>query len=260
MKEIPDVCFEALPDFPRTRHLPQDPCASRDDLVMSMDEVQEAMGACDVLLLEEKLDGANCGITYLDGEIYVRNRNHILRKGYTGKGTPAKDQFSPIWQFAHELKEDIQTLQDTLGVSCSLYGEWLWAQHNLGYDLLKKRFLYIFDLWLPEERMFMDPRIWRPHLESLQKRKGCLSSIAPMLAEMSPEGLLNGEAAKYRFGPSWLRSSNAKGPIEMAGQREGVYVKGIKGDRVVFRAKAVQRAFVDSMDDHWNKKALTRNS
>jgi hypothetical protein len=227
---------------------------------MSMAEVEDSAMACDTLLVEEKLDGANCGVTCLDGEIYVRNRNHILRKGYTKRGTPAKDQFAPIWQLAHELKEDILALQKALGIpSCSLYGEWLWAKHNLGYDCLNKRYLYIFDLWIPADKVFLDPRIWRKPLAKLQEKKRCSTSIVPAITELHPSALVNGAAASQRFGPSGLRSDKAHGPEKMRGQREGVYVKGIKGDHVVFRAKAVRREFVDSMDDSWNKKPLARN-
>lgn len=261
MIAIPDACFGVLPDFPRTRHLPHDPCAARDDLVMSMEDVQEASKSCDILLVDEKLDGSNCGIACIDNEVYVRNRNHILRKGYTGRGTPAKDQFAPIWQFAHELKKDILALQEELNLpSCAFYGEWLWAKHTLGYDRLNKRYLYIFDVWIPTERMFLDPRIWKDKMTNLQQRNLRFTGIAPTVAELPPSALVNGVAANHRFGPSVLRSEDASGPENMRGQREGVYVKGIKGDRVVFRAKAVRREFVDSMDDHWNKKPLRRNS
>ena len=62
--DIPEDVFEVLPDFPRTRHLPQDPCAQRDDLILSQKEIQAAEASCDVILVDEKLDGANSGVAY----------------------------------------------------------------------------------------------------------------------------------------------------------------------------------------------------
>lgn len=252
--DIPDIIFEIIPDFPRTSHLPQDPCAKRDDLVWSMTRAKEAMDGCDLVLVEEKVDGANCGLCFHDGEVWVRNRNHILRKGYTGRGTPAKDQFAPIWQKAHDFTKAIKRLAIELELEdCGIYGEWLWAQHTLGYDLLDKSFLYVFDVWDPETQRFLDPRRWRPIAEELG------FALVPVITELDPRSIIDGRAAALRYGKSALRSPNAPGPSDMAGDREGVYVKCIRDGIVVDRVKAVRRSFADSMDDHWNDRELTRN-
>lgn len=69
-----------IPEFPKTRHLHQ---------------VDDSILLSDNLFIEEKVDGANCGMALIDGHPVIRNRTHVLNKGYVKKNTPAKIQFRP---------------------------------------------------------------------------------------------------------------------------------------------------------------------
>lgn len=51
--------------------------------------------------IQEKVDGANMGVSWTSGPV-LRNRNHILKKGYIEKDTPAKLQFRPAWNWLHQ--------------------------------------------------------------------------------------------------------------------------------------------------------------
>lgn len=96
MKTHPSEFTSWLPEYPRTLHLPHNPNAARNDLIASSKDVAEIFSS-DNVYIEEKIDGANCGMMLIDdgkGESIplIRNRSHILSKGYN-KGTPAKQQF-----------------------------------------------------------------------------------------------------------------------------------------------------------------------
>ena len=91
--------FEAekrlLPDFGRTPHLPWNPNGTPDDVIASETEAKVIFSHQRVLV-EEKIDGSCVGIHHTGKEPIIRNRTHILRKGYE-KDTTAKLQFRPLW-------------------------------------------------------------------------------------------------------------------------------------------------------------------
>ena len=65
------------------------------------------------LTVEEKIDGACVGIRHTGDEPIIRNREHILRKGYL-KDTPAKMQFRPLWGYYYEHRENFAALNTLL--------------------------------------------------------------------------------------------------------------------------------------------------
>ena len=63
--------METIYKYPRTRHLE----GSRKQ---KGDEIKGKF-----LVLEEKIDGANCGISFdCDGRMYLQSRGHFLNGGY----------------------------------------------------------------------------------------------------------------------------------------------------------------------------------
>lgn len=58
---------DVLPKFVRTMHLPIEPNAERDDLIASEKELNDLMDNENVFV-EEKVDGANCGIRLNDSK------------------------------------------------------------------------------------------------------------------------------------------------------------------------------------------------
>jgi ATP-dependent RNA circularization protein (DNA/RNA ligase family) len=73
-----------LPPFPRTPSMFR---RDNDDIV-AFEELD--LFQTERFIVEEKLDGANCGIALSEGnDFIIRNRKHILKKGYK-KNTKAK--------------------------------------------------------------------------------------------------------------------------------------------------------------------------
>lgn len=135
-----------IPYYPKTQHLPYRPNVLDDDLIASSNEADGLLNN-QTLIIEEKIDGANCGAIWDGSDFMVRNREHILRKGYQKKETSAKLQFRPLWTWLYEHRDCFEKLNNLVGEPVSVYGEWLWALHSVTYDCLPAHFIplhYIF--------------------------------------------------------------------------------------------------------------------
>lgn len=141
-----------LPAFPRIPHLPWKPNPSPGDEIATSEQIGDLFARD--FLVQEKIDGANCGMTIWDDKPLVRNRNHILRKGYE-KDTPAKKQFASIWTWWYEHRELFESLKALCG-PVSVYGEWMVQQHGMKYDALPSWFI-AHDLYDYEQHAFMAP-------------------------------------------------------------------------------------------------------
>lgn len=231
-----------LPDFPRTPHLPFSGTRAADDIGLSEADYR-ALLASGRIFIEEKIDGANCGITrHRDtGEPLVRNRSHILNKAWGGnKATPAKAQWTSVWTWWYRNCKRFDALAVLLGFEPSVYGEWLYAQHTLGYNALPDLFV-AYDIYDAEKRRFLDPE---------RSRAALLAAgffVVPLLA--GPGAVTEKELQTLVNGPAAYDTSGAR--------REGIYVKMGDGETLLLRAKAVRAGW--KSDDDWNKKPLVKN-
>ena len=225
-----------LPEYPRTRHIPWKPNTARGDLVASDAEAGIILSS-EFVSVEEKIDGANCGMTLYEGEPLIRNHTHILRKGYF-KDTPAKMQFSSIFNWFYKNKELFENLEKQAG-PVAVYGEWMVAQHGLEYDLLPSLFI-AFDLYDYERQLFVAPQLARPILTEAG------FTLAPQLHA--------GPVGNYELLEAL---ANQASPFTTCGLREGVYVK-VSDDRwITARFKMVRQGFIQG--GLWNEKKLKKN-
>lgn len=213
-----------LPEYPLTPHLPIRPNISHGDRVAT---AQEA--ACVLhreVVVEEKIDGANVGLTFADDNLIVRNRNHILKKGYTAR-TEAKKQFSSLWGYGYRVRDQILQIHQKVGSPVGLYGEWLVIPHGTLYEFGKlRRDPFVgFALYCPIRKTFLDP-FWTRSLltgagfrvpDLLATRIDRLEDLLPLTTQTS------------RLGPTL---------------REGVVVKCGDGERTTGRFKMVREGFV----------------
>jgi hypothetical protein len=134
--------------------------------------------------VQEKVDGANMGISWKDGPI-LRNRNHILKKGYIDKDTPAKLQFRPAWNWLHKHEDDIKLISELCYSPITIYGEWMFAKHSIYYDKLPDLFL-AYDIWSVEDREFLSPDVVSELLDKtsisyIRSKKMILNSIKEVI-------------------------------------------------------------------------------
>lgn len=140
-----------MPEFPRIPHLPLDPNASEDDIIAPESELDDLLDGH--VEIQEKIDGANCAITWTEDGIFIRNRTHILNKGYESK-TTSKKQFLSLWTWAEsrETREKIASVMDFWrDQPVSIYGEWVLVKHGTEYDNLPEKFI-AYAVYIPEKK------------------------------------------------------------------------------------------------------------
>jgi hypothetical protein len=217
-----------LSKFPSTPHLfwlAKEP--PRGDKLLSEEEASAFFEAD--LVVEEKVDGANLGISLsLSGELLAQNRGQYLGRG-------AHPQFEPLWAWL-EMRQSALTA--ALGDILVIFGEWCFAAHSVPYDSLPDWFLG-FDVFDRAERVF-----WATgRRNELFTRLGL--AVVPELARgrFDREGLLG------LLGPSRLGSS----PME------GLYIRREDRRLLLARAKVVRPEFIDAMNEHWTRQPGRKN-
>jgi hypothetical protein len=139
--------LSTLLKFPRTSHAVNLGSASRDDKILgraALEGLLNVSSSCGSsqhtgprtrLIVEEKLDGANMGISIVDNCLCIQNRSHYITHTY-------HPQFAPLqfWlsQHSHELWNILQPEGSDTGKDSHyiLYGEWLYATHSVKYNSL----------------------------------------------------------------------------------------------------------------------------
>ena len=252
--------MEQIYKYPRTRHLEGSRKQSGDEDLKNV-KFEEIQGK--FLVLEEKVDGANCGISFgRDGKMYLQSRGHFLNGGY------GERQFDLFKMWAKCFEDQFRRL---LGERYVMYGEWLYAKHTVFYDRLPHFFMEfdIFDKW---ERKFF----------STQKRREFLKDTAfiqsvRVLAQGHFQS--SGDIEKW-IGPSLFISEKPeqaftrqckKGGVnletalqqsDLTGIMEGIYIKVEDGDYVTDRLKFVRASFLNTILDsesHWLNRPMVAN-
>ena len=216
--------------FPHTPHIDWLGAGiPRDDKVLSPFEVNALLAG--VVVVEEKLDGANLGISVSgEGILRTQNRGQYLVEPYGG-------QFKELsgWLRTHE-----EALFDALGEKLIIFGEWCAARHSLAYDRLADFFL-VFDVYERQTRRFwsssrrneLAKRLDLKVVPEVFKGKATVATLKKMLQS---------HTSAFRNGPM-----------------EGVVVRRESGDWLDERAKLVRPDFTQAIDDHWRNRKIEWN-
>src|SRR5919201_6700397 len=144
-----------LHKYPRTHHLEGSRLQPGDEDAQS---VPFAALAGRPLVIEEKLDGANAGISFdAAGRLWLQSRGHFL----TGGSREKHFDLFKRWASAHA-----DALRGALGQRFVLYGEWLYAKHTVFYDRLPHYFLE-FDVLDLQDDTYLSTERRRALLASL---------------------------------------------------------------------------------------------
>jgi hypothetical protein len=125
---------QILDEFPRTKHLFNWSKAGKSDEFASSYVLKEVLQRR--VLIEEKLDGTNIGISVHNGIPMIRNRSKQLHLDEKGRGT---FQLSTAWGYCYDNIEKIE--QITENGKYILFGEWLYVRHTIPYDSLPSYFI-----------------------------------------------------------------------------------------------------------------------
>lgn len=160
-----DDAWVLLPDFGRIKHLPYKPNTDRDDLVATPLFISLAFDRrIHGLSVEEKIDGSQVAINFSGDIPIIRNKNHVLVKGYGRKHTPAKAQYAPLWNWVYANADRFENLEQIAGMPVSVYGEWIYAEHTICYDLAPDDFI-AYEVFVPTVNTFLDAERARTCLE-----------------------------------------------------------------------------------------------
>jgi hypothetical protein len=214
------------------------------------------------LVAEEKLDGANAGISFTGGgELRLQSRGHYLTGG------PRERQFGPFKSWVATVAGQ---LWPVLGERYVLYGEWLYAKHTVFYDALPHYFCE-FDMLDRNTGAFLStPRrhellAGTPVVSVPVLRAGEFGSLDELTALIGPSTCrtatwrdsLAGAAAE-----AGVPADRAAAETDQADEMEGLYLKVEEGGRVVERYKWVRAGFLQALLDsgsHWADRPLIAN-
>lgn len=251
--------MEQIHKYPRTRHIEGSGLQADDDPVTA--PWAELTGR--YLVVEEKMDGANCGLSFgRDGRLRLQSRGHYLTGG------PRERQFDLLkgWASAHAA-----ALWEQLGEHYVLYGEWCYGKHSLFYTDLP-HYLLEFDIFDTHDGTFLSSERRAAMLKNLPfvasvrvLHTGPLPSLAALQALVGPSHFIAADhreqlaAAAQEAG---LDPAQALAETDPSGLMEGLYIKVEEGGVVQGRYKYVRRGFLQTVLDsgsHWMDRPLLPN-
>ncbi|MFN7931296.1 MAG: RNA ligase family protein [Blastocatellia bacterium] len=214
------------------------------------------------IVVEEKLDGANAGISFdRAGRLFLQSRGHFL------DGGARERQFALLktWANIHQ-----QALWELLRDQYVLYGEWLFAKHTVFYDTLPHYFLEFDVLDMRTGEFFSTARrhemlrgsplvsvpvLWRGAAQTLTHLQSLVTT-----------SLYKSHAWRARLHAA---CEEQKQKHELVVQQtddsdlaEGVYIKVEEGGRVVERYKFVRASFLQAVAEsgsHWMDRPILPN-
>lgn len=238
-REEPGIAWEAgesdqLLKFPRTSHIMNLGAATRDDKVLGPTDIAALVGPGRHIIVEEKLDGANMGISINkeENKIVVQNRSHFISSKYHA-------QFAPLDHWLAQHSAELWSIL-TPGRHV-LYGEWLYATHSVKYTHLPGWFL-AYDLYDRVTQTFASREVLAEVLV------GTTIPLVPLVFVGTVESVEK------------LKALVDGGSAFNDARREGVVVRVCEGGRLLSRAKLVRSDFIAG-NDRWNKSSkLETNS
>lgn len=278
MKGI-DAPLPPLTKFSRTRHLfnTGGTAVSNDDLVMTKDDYHiynqmikdgqdstNTTRATTSLYIEEKVDGANFGLSLSSGKIIAQNRSHYISSGDHA-------QFSPLASWVEEhrtsltniLSHGVQSNNKAASQGLVLYGEWVVARHSLPYQRLPAHFI-AFDIY---DRKL--ERFWsRSRLHSIMKGSGI--PVVPLIKHGKLDTFDAVSSSSQSFRNFLLTLLETKSKF----RNDGGYVEGIilriddnnesdnnKSMWLKSRMKIVRPDFVAGCSDgHWSRRDIEKQT
>jgi RNA ligase len=250
--------MRSIHKYPRTRHLEGSRLQPGDqDLEAAPLEVLRGRH----VVVEEKLDGANAGISLDEaGRPALQSRGHFLVGG-------ARERHWDL--FKRWAAARASQLTSLLAGGRVLYGEWLYAKHTVFYDRLPHYFLE-FDILEPGDGFL-----------STDRRRRLLDASAIRSVPVLWQGVVD-EPARLPdlVGPSLYKSpgwrdalaaaagaaaidpDRARRETDPSDLAEGLYIKVEEDGRVVERYKWIRASFLTAVADsstHWLARPILPN-
>lgn len=249
----------AIHKYPRTPHI-EGSRLQPGDYDLSQTGLAELAGV--PLVAEEKVDGANCAISFeANGALLLQSRGHYLTGG------PRERHFHLLkqWAVVHQT-----AFHEVLGARYVMYGEWVYAKHTVFYDALPHYFLE-FDVLDRESGRFLSTPARRALLTGLPV------AAVPVIAEQPfrDPGELAALVSQSAFkSVDWknalVRQSEALGldtartlaETDPSPLMEGLYLKHEEDGEVKGRYKWIRSSFLTAVvesESHWLSRPIVPN-
>ena len=251
--------LETLKKYPWTPHLEGSRLQPGDE---DLSQVSFSWIQGKYLVVEEKVDGANSGISFgEDGTLLLQSRGHYLTGGYRERHYNLLKQWAGVHQDA---------FFDVLGTRYILYGEWLYAKHTVYYDKLPHYFLE-FDIFDRQEECFLSTERRREMLRDLPVvsvpvlAEGTFRTKQELVSLLGPSNYISDEKTET------LRQTSEKLGLDPERQcretdasnlMEGLYIKIEENGQVVERLKFVRPSFTQTVEvspTHWLDRPIVPN-
>ena len=251
--------IDRMKKYPRTPHIAGSRLQAGDE---DLSQISPEIILGRHIVIEEKVDGANCGISFSpEGELLLQSRGHYLIGGARER------DFNLFKQWANMHCE---ALYEVLGSRYIVYGEWLYVKHKIYYDRLPHYFLE-FDVWDKQKEVFLDtpsrqlllsplPIVSVPVLAS-----GKFSSLSAILSYMGNSRYISAEHLEN------LRKTAEQHHLDVETilretdpslQMEGLYIKVEEEGMVVDRMKYVRHSYLQNAEEstkRWLDRPIVPN-
>ncbi len=245
--------------YPRTPHIEGSRRQPGDE---GLDSVPFRRLAGRHLVVEEKVDGANAGLSFdATGRLRLQSRGHFLAGG------PRERHFALFkgWAARHQPR-----LFAALGPRYVLYGEWLYAKHTVFYDALAHYFLE-FDVLDLADGAFLSTERRRALLAGLPivsapvLREGSVATLAELQVLIGPSRFKSPawrERLAARCAELKLDATGVRAETDPSDLMEGLYIKVEEGGRVTERYKLIRADFLATVlesGSHWLDRPIVPN-
>lgn len=245
--------------YPRTRHIEGSRLQTGDH---DLSSVRFADVRGQQFVVEEKMDGANSGISFdAQGKLQLQCRGHYLNGG------PRERHFSMFKQWASVHQDG---LRHVLGTRYIMYGEWLYAKHTCFYDQLPHYFME-FDILDRERGVFLGTPERHAMLAGLpivsvavlwQGRPTRLKQITSLVTPSLFKSENWRESLARAAGVAGVAPEVAAHQSDREDVMEGLYIKIEANGEVVDRLKWVRASFLSAIQDagdHWLDRPIIEN-
>lgn len=239
--KVSPVGFFKFPTTPHVFDLTDGKALTESDRLLSEKEAQQFYDGKTVIIVEEKIDGANLGISLTESyEPLYQNRAHYVSSSYATQWKALDAWWDEHgWAICQLLEPEVEVL----------FGEWLWARHSVAYTKLPAYFV-AFDIYNKRAGRFVSVRERNRRLEGLD---------IPVVPHIAQRTFASKEA---------LQAFLEQGSAFSDGPLEGVYLRiddpveergGLWHQR---RGKIVRADFIQTIQEggHWIHKDVERNS
>ena len=245
--------------YPRTRHIEGSRRQIGDE---DLDFVQFSALKNLPLVVEEKIDGANSGVSFdSEGNLLLQSRGHYLIGGVREKHFDLFKQ----WGTIHSRQ-----FWEVLGDRYVMYGEWVYAKHTIFYDKLPHYFME-FDVFDRRNEVYLDTPSRRELLKSLPVasvpvlKAGRFEKLEDLTALVGPSNYITEnhiETMRRYCEENGVYVEETVRQTDPSLLMEGLYVKHEENGQVVGRYKFVRSQFLQTVlesDSHWLARPIVPN-